>query len=113
MQYERKYYYEVTYPNGKVGKFKRLVEIINHFGDFANHGISMNRVSKQLAERGCSLKKVYRTRIHKRSKKQAKHNRKIIMDFVNYGESTYGSMEKIDESDPTVKRYRKLIKVMV
>ena len=112
MQYEHKYYYEVTYPNGKTEKFKRLVEIINHFNDFTNHEISMNRVSKQLAERGCLLKKVYKTRIHKRNKEQSERNKSIIMDFVNYGESTYGTMAEIDESDPTVKHYWKLIKTM-
>ncbi len=106
---EKSYHWKLIYPDGTEKCFQSLLEVQRQFDDAPKYRACGFVIRDLVRKHGCELVQLNEGVITFRDKKAATEYRNKVLEFVHYCEDKYGSMMNVDESDPKVIEYRKVI----
>ena len=106
---EKSYHWKLIYPDGTEKCFQSLLEVQRQFDDAPKYRACGFVIRDLVHKHGCELVQLNEGVITFRDKKAAREYRNKVLEFVHYVEDKYGSMMDVDESDPKVIEYRKVI----
>lgn len=106
---EKSYRWRLIYSTGKEKLFYKLMDVQRSFPNSPKYHCNKEYVAKLASENNCVLMELNKGVVTFRDRKAAKRYREKVLEFTQYVEDKYGSMMNIDESDPKVIKYRKII----
>ena len=106
---EKSYHWKLIHEDGTEECFYTLFDVQKSFKNTPEYRTNELYVRKLAHKSACELVQLNEGVITFRDKKAATEYRNKVLEFVHYCEDKYGSMMNVDESDPKVIEYRKVI----